>query len=57
MIYLATIFAESELNMETGELIIVVLLIQLIAIVGAFVFAKTSEKIGNKRALLIQIAV
>ena len=57
VIYLATIFAESELKMETGELIIVVLLIQLIAIVGAFVFAKTSEKIGNKRALLIQIAV
>lgn len=57
VIYLATIFAESELKMESGELIIVVLLIQLIAVVGAFIFAKTSEIIGNKNALLIQIAV
>jgi MFS transporter, UMF1 family len=57
VIYLATIFAESELTMESGELILVVLIIQLIAVAGAWIFAIVSEKIGNKRALLVQIAI
>jgi UMF1 family MFS transporter len=57
VIYLATIFAESELKMESGELILVVLIIQLIAVAGAWIFAFVSDKIGNKRALLLQIAI
>lgn len=57
VVYLATIFAEKELKMETSELILVVLIIQLIAIAGAHLFSLVSKKIGNKKALLIQIMV
>ncbi len=57
VVYLASIFAESELKMETQELIFVILIIQLIAIVGAWLFAKVSSFIGNKKAIMIQIVV
>lgn len=57
VIYVATIFADQELNMGTTELIIIVLIIQLIGIVGAHAFAAISGKIGNKKALLIQIGI
>jgi MFS transporter, UMF1 family len=57
VIYLATIFAEKELHLEAGELIITVLIIQLIAIVGAMLFAKVSKVVGNKKALIYQIII
>ena len=57
VIYLATIFAEQELKMETGELILVVLIIQLIAILGAMLFARVSRLIGNRLSLIIQIVI
>ncbi len=57
VIYLATIFAEKELKMETGELILVVLIIQLIAILGAMLFARVSGLIGNRNAIIIQILI
>ncbi len=57
VIYLATIFAEVELNFGTSELIVVVLLLQLVASIGALFFARVSNKIGNKKALLIQICI
>jgi UMF1 family MFS transporter len=57
VVYLATVFAQKELNMETGELILTILLIQLVGILGAFLFSSLSKKIGNRNALLIQIAI
>lgn len=57
VIYIATIFADQVLEMGTTELIIIVLIIQLIGIVGAHTFAYVSGKIGNKYALMIQIAI
>lgn len=57
VVYLATIFAEEELKMETQELILIVLIIQLIAIVGAYMFSRISKWIGNKKTLLIQIVI
>jgi len=57
VVYLATIFAEEELKMETGELILVVLIIQLIAILGAMLFARVSGLIGNRNAIIIQIVI
>jgi len=57
VIYLATIFAEEELNFGTEELIIVVLLLQLVASLGAMAFARVSDKIGNKKTLIIQIFI
>jgi len=48
VIYLATTFAKEEINMETGELILTVLVIQIVGIIGAYFFAFVSGKKGNK---------
>lgn len=47
VMYLATYFASDELKMESSQLIITVLIIQLVAIAGATLFAKLSDKKGN----------
>lgn len=57
VIYVASIFASKELGMETSELILVILIIQLVGIIGAMLFAKISAKIGNRSALLIQLII
>jgi MFS transporter, UMF1 family len=53
VMYVATMFADVELKMPTDKLIITVLLIQLIAIPGAYLFAALSKLMGNVYALLI----
>ncbi|NNE27672.1 MAG: MFS transporter, partial [Saprospiraceae bacterium] len=57
VIYLASIFAQEELNFTQSELIIIILLLQLVAMLGAYFFAYVSGKIGNKKSLLIQITI
>jgi len=52
VIYLATVFAKEELGFEQSNLIILVLLLQLLAMFGAFFFAYLSKKIGNKCLLV-----
>lgn len=49
---LATIFASSELKMGSEELIATVLLIQLIAIAGAYVFSFGARRMGNLPTLM-----
>lgn len=44
---LATLFGTKELNLGSGELIPVILIIQFVAIGGAMLFARLSEKRGN----------
>lgn len=56
-IYVASIFGEQELKMETSELITTILLIQLVGIVGAYSFSRLSEKFGNKVSLMLQITI
>jgi UMF1 family MFS transporter len=51
----STLYGKSELNIPTTNLIIAILIIQLIAVPGAYLIAKLSEKIGNFRALLFTI--
>ena len=53
----ATLYGESELNIPTTNLIISILIIQLVAIPGAYLIAKISEKIGNFRALMITVFI
>jgi UMF1 family MFS transporter len=57
VILVATYFGEQEINWAEGEkttgLIISILIIQLIAILGALVSAKISEKFGNIYTLII----
>lgn len=55
VMYMATYFASDELKMETTQLLSVVLIIQLVAILGAKLFAYLSTKKGNIFALLLLI--
>ena len=57
VMYLATYFASQELKMETSQLIITVLIIQLVAIGGALIFSRVSNKIGNIKTLTIIILI
>jgi len=57
IMYLATYFASDELAMESQELIITILIIQLVAILGAWGFAKISKSYGNFNTLLLIISV
>ncbi|MCX6207718.1 MAG: MFS transporter [Bacteroidetes bacterium] len=51
----ATLYGKSELNIPTTNLIIAILIIQLVAVPGAYLIAKLSERIGNFRALMFTI--
>lgn len=53
----ATLYGKSELNIPTTNLIIAILIIQLVAIPGAYTIAKLSDKLGNFRALMITVAL
>lgn len=57
VMYVATLFGSQELKLKTPNLIATVLIIQLIAILGAWCFARISEKIGNIYTLLIMIVI
>ncbi|MEZ5042593.1 MAG: MFS transporter [Saprospiraceae bacterium] len=57
VLYLASIFAEKELNFDAGKLIQVVLLLQLVAIVGAYLFAKVSKWLGNIASIAIMLLI
>lgn len=57
VMYVASLFGAEELNLPTQDLIITILIIQLIAVVGAWGFSRISEKIGNIYSLLIMISV
>ncbi|MCU0347540.1 MAG: MFS transporter [Saprospiraceae bacterium] len=57
VISLASLFASSEMEMESSELILVILLLQILALVGAWCFAKLSDAIGNKSGLVIMLVL
>lgn len=57
IILLATIFGSSELGLGTTNLIVTVLLIQFIAILGAYIFANVSKKYGNFKAIKITLLI
>ena len=53
----ATLYGKSELQIPTVNLIIAILIIQLIAIPGAYAISKLSAVIGNFKALMVCICV
>lgn len=57
IILTSTIFGSKELGLDSTSMIITVLLVQIVAIFGAFLFSRISEKFGNIRALKITLAV
>ena len=57
IILLATIFGSIELGLGTTNLIVTVLLIQFVAILGAYIFSKVSKKYGNFKAIKITLVI
>ena len=57
IILLAAIFGSTELGLSAINLIVTILLIQFVAIFGAFIFSKISTKYGNFKALKITITI
>lgn len=53
----AALFGQSEIGLTTDKLIMTILLIQIEAILGAWLFSYLSGKIGNRNTLLIGIFI
>ncbi|MEN9963603.1 MAG: hypothetical protein RL582_698 [Bacteroidota bacterium] len=53
----ATLYGSSELQIPTTNLIVAILIIQLVAIPGAWIISKLSNRIGNFKTLMICITV
>ncbi|MEZ4894031.1 MAG: MFS transporter [Saprospiraceae bacterium] len=57
VLFLASTFAEKELGFSTSGLIILILILQIVAIGGATLFAKISGRKGNKFSLIIMLII
>lgn len=57
VMYLAASFGDKELNMPGSKLIMTILIIQIVAIGGSFLFAYISKKYGNKFSLMIMVFI
>jgi len=57
VMYVATIFGTDELHLAGPSLIITILLIQLVAIPGAYGFSRLSERFGNTHALMTAVVI
>ncbi|MBT8221076.1 MAG: MFS transporter [Bacteroidia bacterium] len=57
VIFLAATFAEKELQFATEKMILLVLILQIVAIGGAYLFAKISDRKGNKFSLSIILVI
>lgn len=55
IILMAAIFGSTELGLPAMNLIVTILLVQIVAILGAFMFSRFSEKWGNFTALKVTI--
>jgi UMF1 family MFS transporter len=55
--YMATYFAAKEINLEQAELITVVLIIQFVAIGGAWLFSKISAWKGNIASIASMLVI
>lgn len=57
VMYLGALFGSQELHLPTAALIMTILLIQIVAIPGAFVCSTISKKLGNIVALIIIVFI
>lgn len=55
VMYVATLFGDGELHLPSEILIAIILIIQFVAIGGAYLFSRLSKKFGNLKALAISI--
>jgi UMF1 family MFS transporter len=57
VMYVAALFGDKELKMKSSQLIITILIIQFVAIAGAYLFSTLSARRGNLQALGVAIFV
>ena len=57
VLFLASTFAEEELNFGTTELLAIIVLLQFLGIIGAIAFAKLSDQKGNKLSLFTMLII
>jgi UMF1 family MFS transporter len=57
VIMLASLFGSAELNFGQSELIVIILLLQLLAIAGVYLFAKVSDKKGNITTIVLILLI
>ncbi len=57
IILMAGIFGSKELGLPTLNLILTILIVQIVAIFGAYLFSRLSEKIGNFATLKITLFI
>ena len=53
----ATLFASQVIGLPTPKLIISLLIIQIVAIAGAYIMAKLSQRFGNFRVLMLTVVI
>ena len=57
VMYLAALFGDKELNMPGNKLILTILIIQIVAVGGSYLFARLSERKGNIFSLSIMVFI
>jgi len=57
VIYMAALFGDKELGLSANDMILTILIIQIVAIGGSFLFAKISALKGNKFSLLTMVFI
>ena len=57
IILVAALFGSTELGITGNKLIVTILIIQILAIVGAWLFGKISTARGNKPSLMIMLVI
>ena len=57
VIVVATLFGSQELKMDDTSLILVILMVQVVAFIGAFVFNWIANRIGTKRAIIVSLVI
>ena len=57
IVLMAGIFGSKELGLPTSNLIFTIILVQLVAVIGAYLFSRLSTKIGNIRTLKLTLVI
>jgi len=57
IIIVASLFGKAELGITDTKLIMTILIIQVVAILGAFIFGRVSTRFGNRTSLLWMLAI